>query len=65
MFNRAKHFWSKIGVFTIERDTAFPENFLEKNSVLNEKVSELQQKVSDQGNFIKKLVADKVEVCGQ
>ena len=49
----------------MREDTVFPENFQEKNSVLNEKDFELQQKVSDQGNFIKKLAADKVEVRGQ
>ena len=61
-----KTFLEQDWCFTIAReDTVFQENFLEKNSVLNEKVFELQHKASDQGNFIKKLAADKVEVRGQ
>ena len=47
MVDKGKHFWSKTGVSLKQgKILFFPENFLEKNSVLNEKVFELQQKVS-------------------
>ena len=61
-----KEFLDQDWCFIVKRvDTVFREDVEKENSHLKEMVHELEQKVSDQGTFIKKITADKTRMRGR